>query len=108
MQLCPELLYPVRAQTRAAAGMSASSQTIVAAFPPSSSTRRLRPAARATAVPVAALPVKLIDGDLVGRAQRGPDVAAAVQQLHRLGGHARRRAAAPRSPRSWPGPAAAP
>ena len=40
--------------------MSASSQTIVAALPPSSSTRRLAPAARATAAPVAALPVKLM------------------------------------------------
>ena len=39
--------------------MSASSQTIVAALPPSSRTRRLAPAARATAAPVAALPVKL-------------------------------------------------
>ena len=72
MQLWPELLYPVRAHTRAAAAISASSQTIVAALPPSSSTRRLRPAARATASPVAALPVKLITATSSAAHSRAP------------------------------------
>ena len=57
MQLCPELLYPVRAHTRAASARSASEHTIVAAFPPSSRTRRLPAAVLATLWPAAALPV---------------------------------------------------
>ena len=69
--------------------MSASSQTIVAALPPSSRTSRLAPAARATAAPVSALPVKLMTPTSGRGAQRRADVAAAVQQLHRLRRHAR-------------------
>ena len=108
MQLWPELLYPVRAHTCAAAPTSASSQTIVAALPPSSSTRRLRPAARATASPVADAAGEADHRDLVRRAQRGADVAAAVQQLDRLTAASRRRAAAPPRPPRWPAPAAVP
>ena len=71
--------------------MSASSQTIVAALPPSSSTSRLAPAARATAAPVAALPGEADHRDLVRRAELRADVAAAVQQLDRRRPASRRR-----------------
>ena len=74
--------------------MSASSQTIVAALPPSSSTSRLRPAARATASPVAALPVKLITATSSAAHSRRADVAV------------RRAAAGPPRPASRRRPAA--
>ena len=69
MQLWPELLKPERAHWAAASAMSPSSQTIVAAFPPSSRTSRFPAPLRATAWPVPTLPVKLI------AATWGPDVS---------------------------------
>jgi hypothetical protein len=56
MQLCPELLYPVDAQSRAASPMSASAQTIVAAFPPARARRASGAAADAIDAPPLALP----------------------------------------------------
>lgn len=86
MQLCPELLYPVRAAALAAASMSASSQMMVAALPPSSRASRLAPAARATAAPVEALPVKLMTSISVAAHSAAP-TSPSVQQLDCLIGH---------------------
>ena len=86
MQLWPELLYPVRAQTAAAAAMSASSQTMVAALPPSSRTRRLAPGGPGHGGAGGGAAGEADHADLGRRAQRRADLAAAVQQLHGLGG----------------------
>src|SRR5918994_3155958 len=75
MQLWPELLNPVAAHRTAAASTSASSQTMVAALPPSSSTSRFGPAARDTAAPAAALPVKLT-ADTTGDSHTRPPTSA--------------------------------